>query len=185
MKPIIVIIFAASLLMLAGCDSAPSEPKEYTHTLGGFKVTAPAHWKLISEDHELYEFRRGNYKLIEVGSFDLDIPKGDLDMLTPDELSNTLEDESLRGLKNYCEGAKITGYRITERMPYKWDNMPGFRIKAVGYSDAASATMVIDVVMGLEKSQMRLYLFASQVAESDYEETSADLEMTIASFQLL
>ena len=185
MKPIIVIIFAASLLMLAGCDSAPSVPKEYIHTRAGFKITAPAHWKLISEDHETFEFRRGDCKLIEVGSFDLDITRADIEALTPDEFAAAIEEITLNAVKGYCEGAQITGYRVAERMPYKWENMPGFRMKIIGYSDAADENMVTDAIIGLNKEQLRIYGFFSQIIEADYDETADDLEMSIASFQLL
>lgn len=175
-------VFMLLLLMNCGGDS---EPKEYIHTQAGFSIRAPAGWKKTLEDHEMYEFRSGNLKLIEVGGFDLDIPAEDLHSISDDDFWYMLKESTLDGLDGYCIEATIKGYKIEEQGETEWGGGYAYRVRASGYSSDALSQMVVDIIATIYEKENRMYMFASQVAKSDYEKTKPDLESMIKSFKLL
>ena len=111
----IVLIAALALLAFINCSGGgSSEAKEYTHNTAGFKITAPANWEMIEQTSEAFEFRRGNFMLIEVAGsiFEEEV---DYIMHNPDfEPSLLLEDAALLFLKEYCKEAGMTGYKFYE-----------------------------------------------------------------------
>lgn len=162
----------------------PSEPKEYIHTQAGFKITTPAGWKKTSEDHEIYEFRSGDYKLVEVGGFDLPVPPEDLFSLPTDEFVSLLRESTLDGLDGYCLDARIRDYWVGDERETVWGDRIAYRVQAKGYSTEALTSMVIDIIAIVHEEKSRIYMFASQIKESIYPQTKKVLELMIASFQL-
>lgn len=181
----LLILAIIPILMLMVFCGPPPAAKEYTHTAAGFKFTAAAGWNLVDQDNERYEFRLGNYKLIEVGGFDLELKPADLAELD-DELTGVLLKEStMGGLEGYCEEAKIKNYSITKENPTTWGGLPGYQIRAKGYSDEVTDDVVVDIIVAVLKSKARMYMLASQIIESDYAKTEPELLQMIGSFQLL
>lgn len=184
MKVRYCLIIIAVFLSCIRCG-APSEPKEYIHARAGFKITAPAGWKKISEDFEMFEFRSGDYKLIEVGGFDLGIPPDDFYNLTDDEFFELLRESTREGLDGYCIEATIRDYTISDARETVWGDRIAYRVQAKGYSTEAMASMVVDIIAIVYEEKSRMYMFASQIDEKAYQETKKYLELMIASFQII
>ncbi len=176
----VVAILALLLSIKCGSDS---EPKEYIHTQAGFKITAPAGWRKVSEDREMYEFRSGDLKLVEVGSFYLEIPPEDLYSLSNEDFRNMLMESTLEGLDGYCIEARIKDYKIEDQSKTEWGGEYAYRVRACGYSSEALEQMVVDIIAMVHEEKSRMYMFASQIVESDYTKTKADIEAMIASFK--
>jgi hypothetical protein len=162
-----------------------SEPKEYVHSRAGFKITAPGGWSKISEDSDMFEFRSGARRLIEVGGFDLGIAPSDLYALTYVEFNELLKESVLEGLDGYCEEAMIANYETTDLYGTDWGGESAFRVQATGYSEHAEADMIIDLLAMVHRESSRMYMFAAQIEEEMYQNTKQDIELMIASFQLL
>ncbi|KPJ72142.1 hypothetical protein AMJ52_07280 [candidate division TA06 bacterium DG_78] len=177
------IIVVVLLMFFIRCGE--SEPKEYMHSRAGFKITAPGGWSKMSEDNEMYEFRSGSRKLIEVGGFDLGIPPTDLYALTYAEFNTMLKESVLEGLDGYCEEAMIANYKTTDLYGLEWGGESAFRVQATGYSKNAEADMVVDILAIVHKETSRMYMFAAQIEEGMYDDAKQDIELMIASFQLL
>jgi hypothetical protein len=174
----IIIVF----ILMMGCEES-SEPKVYNHADAYFSVTCPAGWSLISEDSEMYEFRRGDVKLIEVGGFDFGDIEDFLDM--PDaEFKEFMRTASLDGLEGYCEEAEIRDWTIMEQYHTTWGGIKAYRVRAQGFSEAADVDMVLDLLAALNLKNGMLYMFASQIAKSQYDNTKADVETVINSFKV-
>ena len=163
----------------------PSQATEYTHTGVGFKITIPAGWSKISEDYEMYEFRSGDLKLIEVGGFDLELAEGELNGITDTEIAEWLTESTLEGLEGYCDEARIVGYTIQQEGPLTWGGLPAYSVQIRGYSEEADETMVVDLIAAMSTQTGFMYMFASQIAEDMYQETKAALDATIKSFALV
>lgn len=179
-----VVIIALALLLSINCGG-DSEPKEYIHTQAGFKITAPAGWRKVSEDREMYEFRSGDLKLVEVGSFYLEIPPEDLYSLSNEDFGNMLMESTLEGLDGYCIEARIKDYKIEEQSDTRWGGALAYRVRASGYSTEALDHMVVDIIAMVHEEESRMYMFASQIVENDYAKTKVDIESMIASFKLI
>jgi hypothetical protein len=178
-----VLIIVVLMLFFIRCGE--SEPKEYVHAAAGFKITAPGGWSKMSEDNEMYEFRSGSRKLIEVGGFDLGIAPSDLYALTYAEYNTLLKESVLEGLDGYCEEAMIANYEATDLYGLEWGGESAFRVQATGYSKHAEADMVVDILAMVHRETSRMYMFAAQIEEDMYQTTKQDIELMIASFQLL
>lgn len=179
-----ILIIIPVLLFFINCGGE-SVPKEYQHTRAGFIITAPAGWSKASEDNEMYEFRSGNYKLIEVGGFDLGVPSEDLYSISLGEFVSLLRESALDGLDGYCDEARIRNYMINEAGETRWGGETAYRLQASGYSDEASVSMILDMIVIVEKETSRMYMFASQIEENVYPKVEKDLELMIASFQVM
>jgi hypothetical protein len=162
---------------------APSEPKEYVHGQAGFKITLPGGWSKTSEDNELFEFRAGNTRLIEVASFDFEVSREEMASLTEQDITDFLTDFSGDGITEYCAEANIRDHSTIEKSMTTWDGNPAYRLKARGYSGEIDASVIVDIIIMIDKSKARGYLFAAQIAESEYEKIKADIESAIASFR--
>lgn len=182
-KKYYVLIVVVLMVFFIRCGE--SEPKEYTHTSAGFKITAPGGWSKISEDNEMYEFRAGSRRLIEVGGFDLGIPPEDLYALTYAEFNTMLKESVLEGLDGYCEEAMIADYEAKDLYGLEWGGESAFRVQATGYSKNAEVDMVVDILAMVHKETSRMYMFAAQIEEGMYDDAKQDIELTIASFRLL
>jgi hypothetical protein len=178
--PIIILAF----LFLISCGGV-SQPKEYTHIRAGFKITAPTGWNKILEDNEMYEFRSGDLKLVEVGGFDLGVGPDDIYSLSSSEFMDLLGESTLDGLDGYCEEAKITNYMIKEQEESMWSGEPAFHVQASGYSSEALASMTVDIFTIVDKDSGRMYMFASQIEEGSYLKAKKDLDLMITSFKLI
>jgi len=172
------------ILLIVFCGPPPA-PKDYTHATAGFKFTAAAGWNLVDQDDERYEFRLGSHKLVEVAGFDLELKPSDLAELDEELTGVLLKESTMGGLEGYCEEAKIKNYSVTEESPMIWAGLPGYRVKAKGYSDEVTDDVVVDIVVSVMKSKARMYMLASQIIESDYTKTQPELLQMINSFQLL
>ena len=182
MKRIIYTCVIIAFILMMGCEES-SEPKVYNHTDAYFSVTCPGGWSLISEDSEMYEFRKGDVKLIEVGGFDFGGVEEFIDM--PDEqFKEFMRSASLDGLEGYCEEAEIRDWTIMEQYHTTWGGMAAYRIRAQGFSDAADVDMVLDLLAALNLKNGMLYMLASQIAKSQYEGTKADVETVVNSFKV-
>jgi len=179
-----VVIITLVLLLSISCGG-DSEPKEYIHTQAGFKITAPAGWQKVSEDHEMYEFRSGDLKLIEVGSFYLEIPSEDLYNLSNENIHYMLMKSTLEGLDGYCLEARIKDYKIEDQSETEWGGEYAYRVRARGYSADALDQMVVDIISMVHKEESRMYMFASQIVESEYRKTKPDIETMITSFTII
>ncbi len=175
------LVFILSLIINCGGDS---EPKVYKHTRAGFSIKAPAGWRMVFEDHEMYEFRSGNLILIEVGGFDLEIPAEDLYNISNEDFGYMLMESTLDGLEGYCIEARIKDYKIEEQGETEWGGGYAYRVRASGYSSDALAQMVVDIIATIYEKENRMYMFASQIARSDYAEIKPELESMIESFKL-
>jgi hypothetical protein len=185
MKPRSFTVFSILMLFIfTGCGDH-RRSKEYSHAQAGFKITIPGGWNKTGGDSEMYEFRSGNLKLIEVGGFDLPVGVEVLYGLPSDEFLNTLKQATLDGLDGYCEEARITGYRINEQYETMWGGEPAYRVQASGYSNEALASMVVDIVALVYREKARMYMFISQIEEASYSRTKYEIEGIITSFQLL
>jgi hypothetical protein len=178
-----VLIVVVLMVFFIRCGE--SEPKEYVHTAAGFKITAPGGWSKISEDNEMYEFRSGNRKLIEVGGFDLGIAPTDLYALTYAEFNTMIKEAVLEGLDGYCEEAMIANYEAKDLYGLEWGGESAFRVQATGYSKHAEVDMVVDILAMVHKESSCMYMFAAQIEEGTYPDTKQDIELMITSFQLL
>lgn len=178
------LLIIMAFLIFIGCGGG-SEPKEYVHTRAGFKITAPAGWDKTNEDIEMYEFRSGDLKLVEVGGFDLPADTEDILSLSDEEFMVLLKQSTMDGLDGYCSEAKINGYQINEENEAEWGGEVAYRVQASGYSSEALATMIVDMIASVRKEKGRMYMFASQIEQSIYPKVKKDLELMIASFQIL
>jgi hypothetical protein len=183
-KLLVMAIIPVMIMPLVRCGPPPAA-KEYTHTTSGFKFTAAAGWNLVDQDSERYEFRLGNYKLVEVAGFDLELKPSDLAELDDELTGALLKESTMGGLEGYCEEARIKNYNITEEGPTTWGGLPGYQIKARGYSEEVTDNVAVDIIVAVVKSKARMYMLASQILESDYTKTEPDLLQMISSFQLL
>ncbi|UCG90845.1 MAG: hypothetical protein JSV97_07075 [candidate division WOR-3 bacterium] len=179
-----IFVITAFFLSCVHCG-APSEPKEYIHTRAGFKITAPAGWKKKSEDFEMFEFRSGDYKLVEVGGFALGIPPDDFYRLTDDDFFALLRESTREGLDSYCTEATIRDYTISDSRETVWGDRIAYRAQAKGYSNETMASMVVDIIAIVYEEKSRVYMFASQIDEKAYAQTKKYLELMIASFQII
>lgn len=180
-------LLALGVAMLASlhCQGAPAAPKEYVHSVAGFKITAPAGWNKTNEDNEMYEFRKGDNRLIEVGGFDLEIDPTEIAEFTTDQMNELLEVSTTGGLEGYCEEADIVSYTVRDEGLTTWGGKDCYRIQARGHSNALNAAVIVDIMSIILKDRARVYMFASQIAESEYQGVSPALETMIASFALL
>ena len=163
----------------------PSEATEYTHGRAGFKITIPAGWAKISEDNEMFEFRSGDYKLIEVGGFDLELTRDELTGITDVEVAEWIEESTHEGLAGYCDEARIVGYTIQEEGPMTWGGLPAYSVRIRGYSEEADKTMIVDLIAAMSIETGFMYMFASQIAEDMYQDIKNGLYASIKSFQLV
>jgi hypothetical protein len=163
----------------------PSEATEYIHQGARFKITIPAGWVKISEDNEMYEFRSGDYKLIEVGGFDLELTRDELTGITDAEVADWIEESTLEGLEGYCDEARIVGYTIQKEGPMTWGGLPAYGVQISGYSEEAEQTMIVDLIAAMSTETGYMYMFASQIAENMYQDTQTGLDVAIKSFQLV
>lgn len=169
------------IMLMIGCAGS-SEPKVYSHEQAYFSVTCPSGWSLISQDSEMYEFRRGDVKLVEVGGFEF----GDVDdfiEMPESEFKEFMRTASLDGLEGYCEEAEITGWTIIEQFHTTWGGLKAYRVRAQGYSEPAEVDMMLDLLAALNLDNGMLYMFASQIEKGQYDNTKADVEMMIQSFR--
>jgi hypothetical protein len=180
-----LLVFVIMAFVVSTC--APSEPVEYVHEKAGFKITIPAGWTKMSEDSEMYEFRSGNYKLIEVIGFDLELAQQDIADLTDSEFKNMVRQSALDGLEGYCDEAEIQDYVVEKQRETTWGGYDAYRVKAVGFSNAADKKMVVDLIASFVMRDNRLYayLYASQISEDVYKDIEDSIETTIASFQII
>jgi hypothetical protein len=178
-------MFLTAVFALTAC--APSEPVTYNHEKAGFRITVPAGWAKMSEDDEMYEFRSGDYKLIEVVGFDLELTEEDIQDLTDSEYQDMVRKAAIDGLEGYCEEAEITDYRIQQQYETTWGGHDAYRMKASGYSEAAEKSMVVDLLASfvMKKNHLFAYLLASQIAQDEYDATKSSLEACFASFRLI
>ncbi len=182
---IISIIATAAFFIIACGGGAPSEPVVYTHQIAGFKITAPAGWKKMSEDSEMYEFRMGNFKLIEVGGFDLELTADELAEITIAEIAEMVAEATLSGLEGYCEEATIEEWSLDSEGETTWGGVPGYRVKATGHSEEAGKKMVVDLIGIFSIKNGYMYMFASQIETGAYNKTKPELEACISSFALI
>jgi len=171
-------------ILLVGC-SGNSEPSEHVHNSARFKITIPAGWKLISEDDEMFEFRKGDTRLIEVGRFELDFTPDEMADMEDDEITEMLEQSSDGGFKSYCIDARISDYRIEQQNSRVWGGLPAYYIKARGFSNEIDESVVIDLLIAIHRDRCAMYLFASQVTRSNYEKTEQHIKSSIESFQVI
>jgi hypothetical protein len=171
-------------LFVLGCGG-PSEPQTFAHSQASFKITIPAGWSKISEDSEMYEFRDGDLKLIEVGGFDMELSEEDFEGVSDEEFMDLLEESTLDGLEGYCDEAEIPNYTINSQGHTTWGGIPAYRLQAQGYSNAAEEEMIVDLLASINKGNGFMYMFASQIAENMYNKAKADLENAIMSFTLM
>jgi len=186
MKRALSVCLLIAVLCLIGCAGS-SEPKVYSHSQARFSITCPAGWSLTSQDNEMYEFRRGDVKLIEVGGFIFSTDPEEIEYmnsLSESELKEFLRSASLDGLEGYCEEAEIMNWTISDQFHMSWDGRPGYRIRANGYSDPAGVDMTLDLIAAIDMQSGMLYMLASQISKSQYEATKVDLEAAIQSFRV-
>lgn len=183
MKTTIYACTIAVIILIIGCAGSP-EAKVYTHTQAYFSVTCPAGWSLVSQDAEMYEFRNGDVKLIEVGGFDFGMTAADFEDMSEAGFKDFMKDASLGGLEGYCEEAEIQDWTIDEQYHTTWGGLDAYRIRAKGFSNAAEVDMVVDLVATLNFENGMLYMFASQIAKNQYEGARTDVEATLASFRV-
>ncbi|UCC12194.1 MAG: hypothetical protein JSW02_01265 [candidate division WOR-3 bacterium] len=180
-KLFIAVLFIGTLLLHCG---GPSEAMEYTHSRAGFKITIPAGWTKISEDNEMFEFRSGDLKLIEVGGFDLELTMDELSGITDAEVAEWIEESTHEGLEGYCDEARIVGYTIQKEGPMTWGGLPAYSVQIRGYSEEADKTMIVDLIAAMSIETGYMYMFASQIAESMYQDVRSGLDAAITSFKL-
>jgi hypothetical protein len=183
MRKIFNALMIAVILIIVGCAESP-EPKVYTHEQAQFSVTCPAGWRLISQDEEMYEFRKGDVRLIEVGGFDFGMTAADFEDMTDADLKDFMQEASLGGFEGYCEEAQITNWAIDEQYHTAWGGTNAYRIRAKGFSNTAEVDMIVDLIAAVSVDKGMLYMFASQVAQEQYSSTQAEVEATIKSFQI-
>lgn len=164
---------------------APSEPKEYIHTQADFKITAPAGWRKTFEDHEMFEFRSGDYKLVEVGGFDIGVPSHELYDISNEEFLELLIASTMEGLDGYCIEAQMRDYTIEDEGRTVWGDRLAYHVTARGYSRMAEMDMKVDLVAIVYEEKSRMYFFASQIAENEYADAFFDIASMIASFQII
>lgn len=172
------------VLILSHCGG-PSEATEYAHRGAGFKITIPAGWVKISEDNEMFEFRSGDYKLIEVGGFDLGLTRDELTGITDAEVAEWIEESTLEGLEGYCDEARIVGYTIQKEGPMTWGGLPAYGVQIRGYSEEADETMIVDLFAAMSVNTGYMYMFASQIADHMYQDVKTGLDASIKSFELV
>jgi hypothetical protein len=178
-----IAVFVLGVLFLH-CGG-PSQAMEYTHLRAGFKITIPAGWAKISEDSEMFEFRSGDFKLIEVGGFDLELTRDELAGITDAEVAEWIEESTHEGLEGYCDEARIVGYTIQKEGPITWGGLPAYSVQIQGYSEEADKTMIVDLIAAMSTETGFMYMFASQVAESMYLDVKTGLDTAIKSFQIV
>ena len=183
MKSTVYTCMIVVIILFIGCGG-PSEPKVYTHEQAMFSVTCPAGWSLISQDAEMYEFRKGDVKLIEVGGFDFGMTEEDFADMSDADFKDFMREASLGGLEGYCEEAEIRDWTIDEQYHATWGGLQSYRIHAKGFSDAADVNMVIDLIAAVNMDSGLLYMFASQIAHDQYSSTKTDVEAVIQSFRV-
>ncbi len=183
-KKFLFVIFSG-LILLMNCESGPREPREYVHASKGFKITMPGNWQKESEDGDMFEFRWGSLRLVEVGGFDLPVEKEDLFDLDEDEFRALLMESTLQGLDGYCEEAKIQNFVIKEQYETIWSDEMAYRVQVSGYSNEALTTVVVDMLAIVKREQGRMYMFASQIEEKAYSELKMSIEGMIQSFKIL
>jgi hypothetical protein len=182
MKAILGLFMTIIIVSIIGCAGS-SEPTTYTHENARFTVTCPAGWSYISQDPEMFEFRKGDVKLIEIGGFEF----GEADFLlemSDAEFAGFMRDASLDGLEGYCDEAAISDWTIDEQYHTTWGSLEAYRIRAHGYSDAAEVDMILDLIAAINFENGMLYMFASQIAKDQYEKTEAEIEAMIKSFRV-
>jgi hypothetical protein len=184
-KHFMSIVVLTALIIVACSGGAPSEPVVYTHQKAGFKITAPAGWKKMSEDSEMYEFRMGNFKLIEVGGFDLEFTAEELADITITDIADIVKEATMGGLEGYCEEATIDNWNLDNEAETTWGGVPGYRVKARGYSEEADKDMIVDLIGIFNVKNGYMYMFASQIETGVYDKTKPELEACIASFAFL
>ena len=178
-------VICVLVLMCASMCSAPSEPKEYIHTQADFKITAPVGWRKTFEDHEMFEFRSGDYKLVEVGGFDIGVPSHELYDISNEEFLELLIASTLEGLNEYCIDAQMRDYMIEDEGKTVWGDRLAYHVTARGYSRIAEMDVKVDLVAIVYEEKSRMYFFASQIAENEYADAFFDIASMIASFQLI
>ncbi len=181
-KLMIAVLITVVLFLHCG---GPSEAMEYTHGSARFKITIPAGWEKISEDNEMFEFRSGDSKLIEVGGFDLELTRDELTGITDAEVAEWIEESTHEGLEGYCDEARIVGYTIQKEGPMTWGGLPAYSVQIRGYSEEADKTMIVDLIAAMSIETGYMYMFASQIAESMYQDIKSGLDAAVASFQLV
>ncbi|MBN2621414.1 hypothetical protein JXB22_10040 [candidate division WOR-3 bacterium] len=183
MKSTIFACIVTFIILIVGC-AGPSEPKVYTHEQAHFSVTCPAGWSLISQDGEMFEFRSGDVKLIEVGGFDFGLTSADFEEMSDSEFKDWMKDASLGGLEGYCSEAEIQEWTIDEQYHATWGGLEAYRVRAQGFSNAADVDMVVDLVAAINLDNGMLYMFASQIAKSQYEGAKKDMDAALTSFRV-
>lgn len=181
---LINVVLLAGFFIIA-CGGAPAEPVVYTHQNAGFKITVPGGWKKMSEDPEMYEFRMGNFKLIEVGGFDLEFTPEELADITVEDIADIVKEATMSGLEGYCEEATIEDWTIDQEGETTWGGIPGYRAQVKGYSEEADKDMVVDLIGIFNIKNGFMYMFASQIETGAYDKTRPELEACISSFALI
>jgi hypothetical protein len=171
------------IILIVGC-AGPSAPKVYTHEQAGFSVTCPAGWSLMSQDAEMFEFRSGDVKLIEIGGFNFGVSTAELEEMSDADFKDFMKDASLGGLEGYCSEAEIQDWMIDEQYHTTWGGLEAYRVRARGFSNAADVDMVVDLVAAYNFDNGMLYMFASQIAKNQYEGTKKDMEAALTSFRV-
>jgi hypothetical protein len=178
------LVVPLAFLLIVHCGE-PTAPREYVHTQAGFKITVPQGWRKTAEDKDMYEFRSGDRKLIEVGSFPMDVTTEEFGLLSDEDFFDMLKESAVGGLDAYCNEAHITGYRMTDQRETVWAGIGGFRMQVRGTSTQAMVPVVVDLVIIIFEAKSRMFMFISQIEESVYPSIKSDLESMITSFQLI
>ena len=130
----------------------------------------------MSEDSEMCEYRMGNFKLIEVGGFDLEFTPEELADITVTDIADIVKEATLGGLEGYCEEATIKGWSMDYEGETTWGGIPGYRVKTKGYSDEAGKNMVVDLIGIFNIRNGYMYMFASQIETGVYDKTKPELK---------
>jgi hypothetical protein len=186
MRRVIFLLCAICVVgVLMQCERGPAEPTEYTHKTARFKITMPAHWSKLNEDEEMFEFRRGGMRLVEVGGFDIGIPASDFEDIPEEGIKKLIKEATQEGFLGYCEEAEINDYTIEGEDFTTWGGQLAYHIKANGYSDYAEEDMIVNIVANIHPEKSRMYMFASQIAKQYYEDIEPNLVKTIGSFKVI
>lgn len=177
-------VFVILTIILIKCKSKGTF-KQYIHRKAGFKITVPIDWNKTREDSISCEFRDGLYKMVEVAIRNLNI--------SPERLKSFSEDEFLRALKTFAfsiiEGywftVDVRNYEIVKQRKTVLGGITAYYVKTKGYHRGVREKVIIDLVTTVDKEKAKLYLFLSQVIESEYPQTKTIIDSMIKSFQIL
>jgi len=170
-------------ILISGCGK--SEPKEYVSKEGGYKFTGPAGWHLDDEGDNTLVIKRGNNKLIETLSMQLEDSPEQLGSLSEEELFEKIKSHTIDIADAYCSDAGIENKSVNSAYKTQLSGLPAYRIQAEGYANGLGATAVVDIIVGYDISKANVYLFASQIEKSEYADVMTDLDAVISSYQVI